>query len=360
MIKTLDLYILRKFFISLAVVSVAVTVLIIAINMVEELKDFVDNDVPAGDIAEYYLYFSGWAVKSFLPVFVFLAGLFTVGSLARNNELRAMKAGGVSLYRIAAPLIAAAVLISMAHFYYNEFIFPPANKRRVELKSFTIEKRPRSSVVNRYNLYRQVSDSVYYVIDKYNIPERIGYGIKLYRRDRNRLGEFITARSMNFKHGYWTLVDGARHVFDAAGIIEFSTFDSLTEPLIKDRPSEFERHLGKPEDMSYRELQDYITLMKRTGGPYLRELVDLKVKVTFPMTTIVVMIMCIPLAANPGRGGVAATLAVAAGLMLVYLVMFKVTKVLGANDYLPPDLAAWSVNGAFFIVGVLMNVFSER
>lgn len=360
MIKTLDLYILRSFFKSLGVVTVSVVILIIAINMVEEIKDFVDNEVPFWDIAEYYLYFSGWTVKSFLPVFVFLAGLFTVGSLARNNELRAMKAGGISLYRIAAPLLIAAIFISGAHFYYNEFIFPPANKRRVELKSFTIEKKPRSSVVNRYNMYRQVSDSMYYVIDKYNIPEKMGYGIKIYRRDRNRLGEFITARSMNFKHGYWTLVDGARHVFDSSGGKQYSTFDSLTEPLIRDRPAEFERHLGKPEDMSYRELQNYISLMKRTGGPYLRELVDLKVKLTFPMTTIVVMIMCIPLAANPGRGGVAATLAGAAGLMLIYFVAFKVTKVLGANDYIPPDLAAWSVNGTFFIAGVLMNVFSER
>lgn len=359
-IKILDRYILTRFLTALGVVSVAVTILVIAINMIEELRDFVDHDVPLKDIARYYLYFSGWALKSFLPVFVFLAGLFTVGVMARNNELRAIIAGGISLYRFSAPLIIAAIVISAGHFYYNEFIFPPANKKRVELQKFTIEKRSKSSVINRYNLYRQVSDSVYYVIDKYVVPERAGQGIKLYRRGANRLEEFIIAKKMRYNRGQWTLYDGSIHQFDTSLEISVTPFDSIPALMIEDKPADFERHLGKPEDMGYRELEEYIALMRRIGAPYTKELVDLKFKLAFPMTSIVVMILCVPLASNPRRGGIAVSMSSAAGFILVYLVSFKVAKALGGNENISPEIAAWSVNGFFLLVGIAMNYFTRK
>lgn len=357
--KILDRYILKKFFTSLIVVTFAVVILIVAINLVEELKDFVDHDVPMSEIVTYYIYFSGWTVKSFLPVFVFLAGLFTVSVMARNNEIMAIRAAGVSLARFSAPLIIATLMISALHFYYSEFIFPPLNKRRVEIKEFSIEKRSRSSVINRHNLYRQISDSAYYIIDLYSVPDRRGSGIKLYRRDRNSLGEFITAQEMNFVSGGWVLIDGIHRVFDSTGE-SYTTFDTLAVPIIQDQPSDFERRLGKPEDMGYSELKYYISLMKRTGGPYLAELVDLKVKTSFPLTSVVVMLLCVPLAANKRAGGVAGPLASAAGLILVYFVSFKVTKALGSNGYIDPNWAAWSVNGAFAIIAIIMNFFTRK
>lgn len=359
MFTTLDRYILKLFFQALLVVTLAVLTLIISINMVEKLRDFVDHDVPAGDIAIYYLYYAGWALKTFLPIYVFLAGLFTVGVMARNNEIAAIKAAGVSLYRFSAPLIVIAAFISVGHFVYSEYIFPPANRRLVELREFSIEKRSRSSYINRHNLYRQVSDSVYYIIDRYSVPDRHGYGIKLYRRDRNSLGEFITAREMILDRGQWILLDGTHRVFGEEMSESFTVFDSLPVPVIQDRPDDFERRMGRPDDMSYAELKYYISLMKRTGGPYQAELVDLKVKVSYPFTTVVVMLLCVPLASNPRRGGVASSLATAAGLILVYLVSFKVTKSLGAHNVIPADLAAWGINGVFFVGGVIMNLFSR-
>ena len=117
--KTLDRYILTNFLSVLIIISLGFGVLIIAINMVEELRHFIDHEVPLGDIMIYYVYFAGWIIKSFLPVFVLLAALTSIGMLARTNEILAMKAGGVSLYRIAAPILIFTFLLSIGHMYYN-------------------------------------------------------------------------------------------------------------------------------------------------------------------------------------------------------------------------------------------------
>ncbi len=359
MLKVLDRYILGRFFRSLVVVTFAVIILVVAINMVEKLRDFVDHNVPAKDVAQYYLYYSGWAVKSFLPIFVFLSGLFAIGVMAKNNEVRAVKASGVSLFRFTLPLLITALLLGGAHFYYNEYIFPPANKRMVELKEFTIQQRSKSSVINRRNLYRQVSDSVYYVIDLYSVPDRTGRGIKLYQRRKNTLGDFIAAREMRYNKGSWKLYDGSYRNLSDSGET-FTTFDSLAVPLITDKPSDLERRLGAPDDMSYDELKYYIKLMKRTGGPYLAELVELKTKLSFPFTSLIVMILCIPLASRRRQSGIAGALAGAAGIILLYFVSYKVVKSLGAHGAIPPDIAAWGVNVTFFCVGVVMNIVSSK
>ncbi len=359
MLKTLDRYIIGQFLRSLLVVTIAVIVLVVAISLIEKLRDFVDHDVAAKDIALYYLYYSGWAVKSFLPIFVFLAGLFTVGVMARHNEIRATNAGGVSVFRYSAPLLLMSLLLGLVHFYYNENIFPPANKRMIELQEYTIRQRSKRSVINRRNLYRQVSDSLYYVIDLYSVPDRIGKGVKLYQRRNNTLGDFTAATEMRFNKGGWTLYDGSYRKQTDSGET-FAAFDSLPAPLITDRPDDLERRLGDPTDMSYDELKYYINLMKRTGGPYLSELVELKSKVSFPLTSFVVMLLCVPLAAQRRQSGIAGALAGAAGLILLYFVSYKVSKSLGSHGIIPPDLAAWGVNGVFFLVGIVMNITGRK
>jgi len=304
MIKTLDRYILRNFIASLLIISFGFGVLIIAINMVEELRDFIDHEVPLGQILIYYVYFAGWIIKSFLPVFVLLAALTSIGILARRNEILAMKAGGVSLYRIAAPVLIFTFFLSIMHIYYNEYFYPPGNKKRVEMKEYTIKKRSKKGKSSIHNIYRQVNKDLFFVIQGYNIPKKEGIGVKIYRSEKNKLSEMISAETIQYTSRNWMLYDGVRRKFDDS-VETFTTFDTLSAAYIKDKPSDFEKPLGKPEDMGYNELKYYIDVMKRTGAPYRRELVDLKFKLSYPFASFIVILICIPIASNPKRGGIA-------------------------------------------------------
>ncbi len=350
MIKVLDRYLLRYFIASLLMISIGIGILIVAINMVEELRSFIDHEVALMDIAIYYVYFAGWVIKSFLPVFVLLAALTSIGILARRLEILAMKSNGISLYRIAAPLLLFTFILSVAHIYFNEVIFPPGNKKRVEMKEYTIKKRSRADQLRANDLYRQVNPSLFFVIRSYDIPKREGKQIKIYRSEEGRLAELITADKIVYTSRNWMLYNGVRRTFEDT-TEQYSTFDSLSAAFIEDKPSDFERPLGHPEDMGYEELQNYIEVMKRTGGPYVRELVDLKFKFSYPFISFIVIFICVPLASNPKRGGIAFSIAFGAGVALLYFVSFKVVQSLGYSEKLSPDMAAWLINGAFLLIG---------
>ena len=115
MFAKIDRYLIRYFFVSFFVVAVAIGLTIIVINMVQDLRNFIDHKVPIAEILEYYVYFGGWVIKSFFPVFVLLAALFSISMLARKNEILAMKASGLSLYRIALPLLITSILGSSSY-----------------------------------------------------------------------------------------------------------------------------------------------------------------------------------------------------------------------------------------------------
>ncbi len=360
MIKKLDLYLLKSFFITLLVVTVAIGLTIVVLNMVEELRDFIDHDVPIQSVLEYYFYFGGFVVKSFLPMFVMLSVLFTVSIMARKQEILAMKASGRSLYRIAAPFMVVTVFIAAGHFYYNEYVFPDANKRRLEIKQFTIERRSRTAHSQVRDIKRQIRPGSFYLLSNFNVDRKTGNGFKLYETESNQVQQIVTADRMVYIDHLWHAVNGVRRTFENGLSESFVEFDTLVIEDIKDKPDDLAKQLGKPADMSLDELKSYIDLMKRTGGKYTKESVDLKLKYAFPAASIIVVMMCIPFAANPRRGGIGVSFAAGALIALAYFVLFRIMQSAGYNGKIPADVAAWSVNGLFLIIGIIVMLRARK
>ena len=360
MLKKIDQYLLKFFFISLFVVILAIGFTIIVINMVEELRDFIDHQVPFLQILEYYVYFGGWVVKAFFPVFVLLAALFSISMLARRNEILAMKASGLSLYRIAYPLLVIVLLLSLGHFYYNEYIYPPANKKRLEIKEFTIEKRSAQRYKRVRNVYRQIEPGYFYTIASFNVDRSEGTDLKIYKTSENKLSQIITASQIIFRDHSWLARDGIVRVFDDSTGETFTQFATMNIPDIKDKPIDLSKKMGKPEDMGLDELKSYIDLMKRTGGPYIREAIDFKMKYSYPLSSFIVLLISIPFASNPRRGGIAVSFAVGALIALVYFVLLRIFQSAGYNEKIPEWLSIWGVNGLFFLIGAVAMIKARK
>jgi lipopolysaccharide export system permease protein len=348
----IDRYILRHFFKALLVVTVAIGFTIIVINMVDELRDFIDHEVPLLTILEYYAYFAGWTIKSFFPLFVLLAGLFSVSILARRNEVLAMKANGLSLYRVTLPLFAVALILSAGHFTYNEYIFPPANQRRLEIKKFSIERRSREAQARVAGVRRQISPGNFYTVGVFNTLDSQGTDFRLYSTTANQLTRIVTARKVMFKDNQWLAIEGVERMFADAAEKQFLEFDTLHIAAIEDTPDDLAKRLGRAEDLSLDEIRYYIDLMKRTGGPYIEEAVNLQLKYAYPLTSAIVILICVPFAANPKRGGIAVSFAVGAIIALVYFVLFKIAQSAGYNEKIPIWVAAWGINSVFFLIGL--------
>ena len=109
--------------------------------MMENLDDFIDQNVRGPIILQYYLVFIPEIIRLMLPVAVLLAALFTVGKMSNLNELTAMKSSGMSIYRFILPFLFIGFMIALLSIYFGGYIVPYANKTKVYIEQNYMKKR---------------------------------------------------------------------------------------------------------------------------------------------------------------------------------------------------------------------------
>ena len=132
--KTLDLYILKKFLKSLLGAIFAFSVIVLVVDFVERGWRMIERYQVGFDImALYYVNYMPFYIILAFPVAMLVSTLFSMGSLAKNRELDVMKASGLSLYRIALPILAAAFILSLGIMFFAEFVLTDCERRKDEI-----------------------------------------------------------------------------------------------------------------------------------------------------------------------------------------------------------------------------------
>ncbi|MDR1584688.1 MAG: LptF/LptG family permease [Prevotellaceae bacterium] len=161
MIKKIDLYLLKNF-ITLLVMTFLICAFILLMQfMWMRLNDLVGKGISILVLAEFFFYAFLSVVPLALPLAILLASLMTFGNLGEKFELTAMKASGISLFRIMRPLIFLLAFISISAFYFSNNIYPKANSKLWTLVFSLRHKSPELEIpagefysgIGGYNLY---------------------------------------------------------------------------------------------------------------------------------------------------------------------------------------------------------------
>src|SRR5690606_11767815 len=119
--RLLDRYLLRELLVPLGYCLGAFVLCWIAFDMFDELGDLLQYKLRAGDIVKYYLVRAPEFVALVLPFALLLALLYTLTNHARHHEVTAIRAAGVSLWRLALPYFVVGFLASILLFLLNEY-----------------------------------------------------------------------------------------------------------------------------------------------------------------------------------------------------------------------------------------------
>ena len=141
--RVLDIYVLRGFWFFFALVLVVFVSLFIIVTLFELLPDIVKNNVPTAIVVSYFLFPLPQILYWVVPLTVLLAILINLGTLTKTNEILAVKAGAISLYRMSLPLLVWACMLSGAIYLLQDFhaaILEPAAGRISER-----HQRPRAA-----------------------------------------------------------------------------------------------------------------------------------------------------------------------------------------------------------------------
>jgi lipopolysaccharide export system permease protein len=357
--RTLSRYVVREFLKILGLSLSSLVVLYVVILFLQMMDVFVKHGASFGLIIAYLLYRIPEVMFQWtLPYAVLLSTLLTLGTLSRHSEITAMKAGGVSLYRITFPLILVALGMSFISFLGNEDLVPYTMRKAQYISEVEVKKESPTTFFKNNKIWYH-SDRRIFNIQLLDPKKQMLKGLTIYEfDDRFRCIRRIDAREARWADGKWFFVDGAIRDFDAAGAIVTELFKEK-EFTFKEDWRSFQKVDRDAAEMSYSELRAYIQKIQSSGYDPTRYFVELYSKLSYPCLSLVMVLIGIPFALKTGRsGGIALSIGVSVLIGFAYGVLFYVSISFGKSGILPPLLAAWAPTLLFGLAGVftLMSI----
>ena len=283
-----------------------------------------------------------------IPLSVLLAALVTVALLTKNSEIVVMKACGISVYRLAVPMLVGAVLAGAALVTLEQTVLGEANRRAEQIKHVMRGGSPETfDVLNRRWVMGR--DGTIYHYNYFDPRSRRLGSLSMYKfaGDLSRLTSRTFAAQATFvDDSTWRTEHGWTRDFDEHG--EPTTFTAFTDQRRALEPvSYFTTQSPDPEFMSYTQLRAYTERLQASGLDVVKQKVALWRKVSFPFVTIIMTLLAVPFAVTIGRSGAMAGIAAAIAIAIVYWTTISVFAAMGAGGVIAPPLAAWAPNLLF-------------
>ena len=355
----LDEYILREFLKMFVMVLAGFVLLMLVFTFFELIGDILRNHPPLSIVGAYLVNLAPSMLYQITPLSVLIAVLVTFSILQRSSELIAMKATGISVYRLVVPVLVIAAVLAGGLFAFDQYYLPQANRKQEALRNI-IKGRPAQTTLNpdqKWIFGQQHAGE----------PERIFY-YQFFDPDENAFANlslfefdpksfaltkriFATHVAWDDDSLAWRFENGWEQSMQGANVMNFREFKTATFVEVHEEPGYFKKEKQQSQEMNFGQLKHYIADLQQSGFDTIRLQVQLYGKLAYPLVTIVMAVLAIPFALSMGRRGSLTGVAAAIGIAICYWGAVGLFTAIGNANFLPPALAAWSPDVLFGLTG---------
>jgi LPS export ABC transporter permease LptF/LPS export ABC transporter permease LptG len=352
--RLMDIHILRRFFFYFALLMAAFVFLFETFTFFELLDDIGRHRVPFLIVIDYFRYLTPYLLYNLAPLGALVAVLVTLGVMSKNNEIVAWKASGISLYRLAVPLLFAGLALAASMIALDETYLPYANQRQDALRN-QIKGRPPQTYA-RPQRWIFGNDEKIYNYDLFDPAQNLFGGLSVVELDpatfQMKRRVFATRAQWSNSEKVWVLEGGWVRDFTGGTITRYERFPVTSLPELSEPPSYFNREVRQASQMSWGALRRYIDELHKAGFDVANLTVQWHVKLAFPLIAPISILLAIPFALLVGTRGALGGVALGVGIGIVYWTAARLLEAMGGVGQLPPFLAAWSTDITFFFLGL--------
>jgi LPS export ABC transporter permease LptG/LPS export ABC transporter permease LptF len=358
--RIIDEYLVREFAGLFVLVLAGFVLLLIVFTFFDLLGDILRNHIGLAVVGEYLLNLTPSLLYQIAPLAVLIAVLVTFSVLNRNSEIIAMKATGISLYRLVIPIVSIAVCLAVCLFLFAQYYLPQANRRQESLRN-VIKGRPPQTYLHPEEQWIFGPKSApgepgciffYEFFDPYT-NEFANLSVFEFEPSTFQLTRRIFAKrtAWDVDSGTWHFENGWVRDIHGANVTAYRTFLETNFSEIGATPDYFKKENLQSQEMNFGQLAHYIHDLRQSGFDTKRLSVALWQKLSYPLIAVVMAVLAIPFALSMGRRGSITGVAVAIGVALAYYVVDLLFGAMGNVNYLPASMAAWSADILFGLVG---------
>jgi len=352
----LDVYLLEQFFYYFFVLLIGFVLIFDAFTLFDLLADIARNHISTTKVLSYFRYLVPLMVYQLAPLATLVATLVTLAMLAKNNEVIALKASGISLYRIVMPLLLAGCLVSAGMFVLDDTFLPYANQRQDALRN-EIKGRPAQTYIEPARQWIFGENSKVYNYELFDLDRRFFGGLNVFELDpatfRIRRRVYAARAVWEPAESAWVLTGGWVRDFDNDGhITRYQPFTATSLPELTEPPSYFRREVRQYYQMNWRQLGEYIAGLRQAGFDTARLSVQWHRKFAFPLIAAVIVFLSAPFAFLVGTRGAIGGLALAVGVGIAYWSAAALFEAMGSVGQLPPVMAGWAPDAIFGFLAI--------
>ncbi|MBI3895221.1 MAG: LptF/LptG family permease [Acidobacteria bacterium] len=356
--RILDRYIAKSFLFYLTVILAALILLTdIVTFFLDLLNDVIRNQIPAVLVLDYFVSLTPYLLYITAPLAVLIAVLVSFGILNQSNEITAVKASGISLFRLTLPIFLLSTLLSAALFLFDHLYIPAANRHQDAIRN-RIKGRPAQTYYRPDRKWIMGEDPRIYYYNFFEPTEQVLGGITVFELDPEtfQLTRRISAQRAHWEPSLqgWVFQEGWVRKLHKNSVQEFQQFQVQVFPELREPPSYFLKEVKQSSQMNFLELRRYLQDLQQSGFDVTPLSVQFHKKFSFPVFVLIMTLIGLSFAFSLGKKGALTGIAVSLGIAIVFWGISSLFEVLGNLNELPPLAAAWSPNLLFGLGGLYL------
>lgn len=356
----IDRHIFRELLsITIFVLFVLICIFIL-IDFSENSDEFSENGAELGQIwNQYYLNYIPEMIRLMSPLAIFVACLLVTGRMTERLEIIALKASGVSLYRLVAPYLVFGILLSLSVSYLDAYIIPDSNSERIEFeKQYMSSSNER---IDRGRIFRQESDNTIISFNFFEASSNTGYQASIVEFDEDKVRRISNANRIQWvdSTSEWSADRLRERVFSDSSYVESDTVDVKMD--LNLFPRDLARRSSDIYQLSYPDAFQYINSIERIGaGGTSLPRTQLYSRIAYPVSIFVVCLIGFSIAAERRKGGRGFYIAAGLSISIIYLAFMKILEPFGYVDTLTPQMASFLPHTIFFVIGIVLLILTRK
>ena len=347
-LRLLDKYIVSSFFKKLFNILSIFVVIFLVVDIIEHIDKILDYDISLYQMSILYIYSVPQYINIGFPMAMLISTVMTFTILQKNNELTALKASGVSIYRLTIPFIIIGFLLSLMMFYFENIIVTESSTLKSNLEKEYFKKTKKQQSRN-HNIIIQLNKKEIISIEKFDYRTKIAKNISIQSFENNLMNSRLDAQQMQWKNDSWNANDILFRSFENDSIFHSKKDSILSINLTAIDLIELNT---KPSEMDYWALADFIKKLQNNGRESKKWLVDLHFKTAFAFSNILMVLFGISLSIRKPRSNLLAGVGLSIFVIFIYYLMIKTGQTMGYKGIATPFLSVWAPNILFLMGGI--------
>ncbi len=323
------------------------------IDFFEKISDFIDHKASLADYASYLLNSIPPIFIQILPLAILMTVVLTLGGLGRTNEVTAMRACGISLWKVVQPFMGLALGMSLFVLLLNEFIVPYNAQALNQLLEIKLKGKQQLTLTRGEIWYRDQQRIINVTLA--NPQQLLLQGVTIFTVDEQaQLTTRLESPRVRYHDGGWQADTLTERVFDqrTGDLLETRTLSRRVLELGR-TPDDFVLPEGRNNELNYQQLSKLVDKLEQEGLDATRQRVDMHGRLATPFTCLIMAFLGVPFALQKGRrSNIALGIGLSLGIGVVYFILQSLIAAFGYSGALPPLLAAWTTNLIFLLFGV--------